>query len=103
VPAEFERLVDELEERLAGRRWSLSRGPDRVTITTVSGGSDAGVVAWVITELTTAYDPVAGVWLVTESQSDGSTLGGGASRTSDVGRFTSAVAAIQVLASRAGS
>jgi hypothetical protein len=103
MPADFERLVDELEERLAQSRWSLSRGPHRVTVSSGWDAGAAGSKAWSSTTLTAAYEGATGLWIVTESLHQGTTETGDDGGERVVGRFPSAAAAIQLLADRADS
>ena len=103
MPADFERLVDELEERLARSTWSLSRGPHSVTLSSAWGAGAGGSKAWSSTTLTAAYEGATGLWIVTESLHQGTTETGDDGGERVVGRFPSAAAAIQLLADRAGS
>lgn len=101
MSANFERLVDELEERLARSVWSVSRGPYRVTISTGSSVGAPGFTAWSAIQITAAYDPAAGVWVVTETQHVSTSDTADTSSERELGRFPSAATAIQLLDSRA--
>ena len=103
MPADFERLVDELEERLAQSRWSLSRGPHSVTLSSGWDAGGAGSKAWSSTTLTASYEGATGLWVVTETLHQGTTETGDDGGERVVGRCPSAAAAIQLLADRAGS
>jgi hypothetical protein len=103
MPADFERLVDELEERLARSTWSLSRGPNSVMLSSGWGGGAAGSKAWSSTTLTVSYERASDHWVVTETLHQGTTETGDDGGERVVGRFPSAAAAIQLLADRAGS
>ena len=98
MPAEFERLVDELEERLAPSRWSVSRGPNSVTASSSWGAGPRGATAWSSTTLTVAYDRVSDLWVVTEALHQGTTETGDDGGERVLGRFASAASAIQLLA-----
>ena len=103
MPADFERLVDELEERLARGTWSVSRGPHSVTVTSSWSAGAPGVTAWSSTTLMVAYERASDLWVVTETLHQGSTETGDDGGERVLGRFPSAAAAIQLLADRAGS
>ena len=103
MPADFERLVDELEERLAQGRWSVSRGPHSVTVSSGWGGGAPGFTAWSSTTLTAAYDAASGLWVVTETLHQGTTETGDDGGERELGRFPSPAGAIQLLADRTGS
>ena len=103
MPADFERLVDELEERLAQSQWSVSRGPNSVTVSMGWGMGAPGFTAWSSTTLTAAYDRASDLWVVTETLHQGTTETGDDGGERELGRFPSAATAIQTLAARAGS
>jgi hypothetical protein len=103
MPVDFERLVDELEERLARSTWSLSRGPHSVTLSSGWGGGAAGSKAWSSTTLTVSYERASDLWVVTETLHQGTTETGDDGGERVLGRFPSAAAAIQLLADRADS
>ena len=103
MPADFERLVDELEERLAQSRWSVSRGPNSVTLSSGWGAGAAGATAWSSTTLTAAYEGATGAWVVTETLHQGTTETGDDGGERVLSRCPSAATAIQLLADRAGS
>ena len=103
MPAEFERLVDELEERLAQGQWSVSRGPNSVTISMGASMGAPGFNLWYSMKLTAAYEGASGVWVVTESLHQGSTETGDDGGERELGRFPSAAAAVQLLVDRSAS
>jgi hypothetical protein len=103
MPADFERLVDELEERLARSTWSLSRGPHSVTLSSGWGAGAGSSKAWSSTTLTASYEAATGLWVVTETLHQGTTETGDDGGERVVGRFPGAAGAIQLLAERAGS
>jgi hypothetical protein len=103
MPADFERLVDELEGRLARSAWSLSRGPHSVTLSSGWSGGATGNKAWSSTTLTVAYERASDLWVVTETLHQGTTETGDDGGDRVLGRFPSAATAIQLLADRAGS
>ena len=103
MPADFERLVDELEERLSQSAWSLSRGPHSVTLSSGWGAGAAGAKAWSSTTLTVSYERATDLWVVTETLHQGTTETGDDGGERVLGKFPSAATAIQLLADRARS
>jgi hypothetical protein len=95
MPADFDRLVDELEERLARSAWSVSRGPNSVTIAYGAATGAPGSGGWSFRELTAAYDGHAGLWVVTDSADAG--------KTTEIARVATPAEAIGMLDMRAGS
>ena len=103
MPVDFERLVDELEERLARSTWSLSRGPHSVTLSSAWGAGAGGSKAWSSTTLTASYVAATDLWVVTETLHQGTTETGDDGGERELGRFPSAASAIQLLADRTAS